>query len=1489
MRVDSGSFKAAWGREVIEPRFVLRLTFSADDVVYFTSHKIPDIETSFQSTIQVSSATSQEISPDKGRASIGSISFSVLDKQVTEALRSRLADEVGIRMRDVEFFVGSKDIPFTSYSLATTQQVDGISFKEGVYTIRCADVQRQMKKDIFTKVQTSLRQSVVANAPVIEGYDTSKFLMVYQPPELQSDAPGQRVGYLKMNNGVVVRYSGKTANSFTGCVWGVLDTRHLIEDIVLPEDVDQESAPKIEEFVYMEMPAVMMAYSILTGFIYGTAAEKLPPHWSLGISPRYIRTSSFVGIGTDWFNPDNFSQGVYAVIRGHKSTDGKKFIEEQIMQMLGAFMPIHSNGELGLRRLAVVHSSGSYVRELSHYNIVDIGELEHDLSAVINLIRIQWNYVDDKPTRVNVLDDQRSLKIHKEAEPLDLELRTLHSSRHSYSVIRSRFDSLRDRYAGPPLRISVTLTPDQNDLEVGDIVRLRTNLIPDFTGPSTLDRNFEIQQVVTNWSTGEVTLKLFGSSQPADALPPEQYGGPLSDAWYSSEGRNIVTLLGNAIAKVGDVYQIVRNTTITGGEKIDDANSIVYCPGDLTIRSGVSVIMRNNIQLRVKGFFQNNGLIVSRSISSPTVVTQALPLRFLGQTQATDGVIINIGTSTITREFSGRTRSQTIVGRKIITGNNRQLTTGTTNDAAPPLSLEVTGDGRLVGLVGDMRGSDGPIGGAAEVYTNGTRTAYQPGRDGGNGGGALVVISRGAAIGPSGAVNTSGEHGKAAEPLTGIQGLEYGPGQLQPGSSGGGAPGPVYYIMDGIGVNAPFLTQQNSIAQYGACPVPRIGRWTVNEESNIEHSFAVALSFHPRVPEQYGPVGSLNLGSYIGSVREYDNGALRGVQTEFSPNTFSVNHRVQYLAGSFDTGLDTGFSKPGLQVVLTEATNTPPSPLGNISTIEYSVVPPADKRYLYSKIEYRVKGSGRAFIEAPPAAPESFVRVVSDGTTYEFRAYPVSVSREVSKDFISGEIKTTDISIPVNRDNVLPLARPVISLKGGGTTFDGTDAHFTWVDDNNERQHFDYYYVEVLHGATVVRDEQIRSNSYSYTGQMNFEDGLSRTFTLRVTAVGLQLQESVVGSLTVTNPAPTQPDGLSITGGFNSIKIHHEPFTDPDYLETHIYYSSSPTFSTSGPGHQVITQPSHQIIDLQNDTTYYVKLAFHDAFGRGAITGSFQVKTIRQFSGASAWAFVDQADRDFINLHLTDNAIPSTKIEKLVASKIVTGILASTETITCEGIIEAIGYNGDVRMGPRQIGATLYMLSVMTAGQLRFGVAFNGDIIIGNPAGGQGIRWVQASGLLQIEGDITANKVTARSIVAESIATKQVNSFFPGSIDGLYSSNDFGFSGYTEIYNSPVVNDTPYNLTSALNMSIEVGIAGQVNANDDTIDLQIHYNGTQMMFMAGPRVGDRVASKAKTQIIVVPPGTTYVRVYARQNDATINRTYDIEVDYYVHLAKDTRV
>ncbi|WP_444905315.1 hypothetical protein ACJJIU_22085 (plasmid) [Microbulbifer sp. CnH-101-E] len=469
-----------------ELRLVIEIGF--DLPLYISSHNdIPSLPANaVLGALKKCSATSQRIIPEQGRAEIGAISFEVVDlgAQLSYVLRDELEQGNGIKGRTVRLYQGFAGLDWDDFRLEQTQIAEeSIGYAEGVYRVRCRDIQREMRRDIFVPNSTRLAANFPKSSSTLWVFDTSSF----EPnphTAAYGDAPNQSVYYLKVkyqDGFEIVRATGKTGNSFTGCTRGLFGT--FARDHTLPEESGDESGVEIEEFVYLEGPGPQLAYALLTGKVLGTN-NVLPSNWHLGIDPAFVVQDEFENIGADWYKPGHQRKGKILRFDGLEKTDGKKFIETEINLLLGAFMPVNAAGQLGFRRMAGVLAESGTVATITPDDVSSLGELKYNLAGVKNAFSVQWSWFeqpgfDGKFLRSNNLIDADSISTHGESKPHNLKFRGLHNSRHTYTTLKNTFDALRDRFAGPPLTLRLGLLPSKNDLEVGDIVRVSLPQIRD--------------------------------------------------------------------------------------------------------------------------------------------------------------------------------------------------------------------------------------------------------------------------------------------------------------------------------------------------------------------------------------------------------------------------------------------------------------------------------------------------------------------------------------------------------------------------------------------------------------------------------------------------------------------------------------------------------------------------------------------------------------------------------------------------------------------------------------------------------------------------------------------------------------------------------------------------------------------------------------------------------------------------------------------------
>ncbi len=814
MRIDNEQFALANLKASKEPRYAVKIAF--DDVglfkEYFTSHAdtlVPVGASVTHGVLQQFTGTSQKLNPEEARSEIGSMTVRLVDKDgaITALINTYLDGELGLRHKFISFYVGESGLTqWSDYVQVQTQIITEVQFSEGVYILRCSDIQRETRKKIFDPFRTTLSRTVDATQLHIPVFSTTGLELIEHGASY-SDAPNRSVNYLRIED-EVVRVIGTQTHptdglSFTADQRGALGTKPA--EHAVDENTNADSGIKVEEYVYLEMPAVKLAYALLTGELYGQGAATLPDNWHLGIDPAFIRLSEFTGIGADLWDPANDSIGKIFRFEGLKSHDGKRFIEKELYLPVGLFSPVHNDGGLGLRRLTKILTDAAFVELLDETAIVEHSELTHDMGAVRNLVQIQWNWnaQQERLTRRTNLIDEASITVHKSTELKTFQFKGVHGSRHTLSTIEILFDSLRDRFAGPALRMTVTCLPRFNYLEVGDVVRVRLANVRDYNSNASLDRSFEIQSVRIDWITGRVTFELFSSAHDSALIPIGDNTQVLSDAFYTSEGTDLSTYLSPAqFEDIGGVGHIKADATLPGGDNATDPASIYYLDRDLDIDPGVTLTTTGNVQLRVRGHVTWNGSHSSKGQGRSGVAAGPVGANHITGTPGFIGTTQAGGTVTwwdLRDPFDLEL---------YWTSGCQPLTKGQ-HDVMPLFELSYDRENeQLLGLPKDLRGSSGGPGGHP-ISGGNTDGIYFAGGAGGSSGGGLITISRGMSFGAGGGVDTSGSDGLAGSLAI---------GRMYGGGGAGGAPGGWLIILDGANANIPVMSSKFA-AQHGTAPV----------------------------------------------------------------------------------------------------------------------------------------------------------------------------------------------------------------------------------------------------------------------------------------------------------------------------------------------------------------------------------------------------------------------------------------------------------------------------------------------------------------------------------------------------------------------------------------------------------------------------------------------------------------------------------------------
>lgn len=1048
-----GSLNASRNRE---RRFYFRvITTPGDETgdVYIRSHD--DIDISTTGSILLARPKShpkvrtQNLNPDEGRSTIGTMTFDAIDVSSTLTGRLRLdlhVNDVGWRNKRVEYYSGFKQLAAADYELEDTQLIDRVTYSRAVYQFRCRDVQREARKRIFEPVVMRLAQPLDATSTTIE-IAASSGLEAVEHGTSYSDAPSATVAYVKIDEEIIrVPASGIQASQLTNCVRGVLGTRAAAH--TTDEGASSARGKEVTEVIYLELPVPKLVYALLTGVLIGQSGT-LPDHWHLGIDASdFVRLSEFQNIGDDLYVQSDDTLGMIERYILTDSEDGKTFLEKEILRKYGLFMPIHANGEIGLKRGQSVLSGSAVVGVIDDSMIVDEVTIAYAMDKIINEIRIGWNEINGEPSRFLEIIDQESVTKWEAAPRLEVITRGLVGSRQTDSRVRDIFEGLRDRYSGPPIITDVTVHSSQSLYEVGDVVRVRTTSVRDFTTllVTTLDRAFEIQGVSKNLSEGTVTYSLFGSSQAAGPLPPIETTTALDDAFYVS-GTDIAGMSG--VVDTGTELELPNGITFTGASTV--AGAVYYATKDVRLPSGRTANYTQNVQLRIRGVLQIDGEFngVGAGIAgvTDTVDTSSIPAfgspegpisfatqagtpGYFGTTQAGGALIERV------RQRGGssskyRVRLQSIPAT---------ITQGRV-EAIPSLNLIYNGSS-ISGIPSDLRGTSGGPGGLRYWNDNDPNPDFiqiNRGGDGGAGGAGLLIICRGMVFGASGRIDSSGGDGDP--------GVRNAADERPAWSSGGagGAPGATIILLDGATSASPVLTSGTIIADYGDTPGPGDPH-NVMPDSFFEHK---ETRFGP--PTITGAFVENDRASFFTSATSGREAGIAAARFFFLLPPVTPEEDTDDIGLAESQGIALGVTEAFAERVDPKVTTLLATVTENVTTAAYS----------HANIYVRGDSAGAQYRGAwtlfGPAEPSLRFELPADGETYIVRAVPVLINgvespsgieqtRVVSSPGLGFPVGNLSLKINFQADGATPQAGEAVlaGLKGDGTPDYTKDGSTLW-------------------------------------------------------------------------------------------------------------------------------------------------------------------------------------------------------------------------------------------------------------------------------------------------------------------------------------------------------------------------------------------------------------------------------------------------------------
>ncbi len=416
---------------------------------------------------------------------------------------------------------------------------------------------------------------------------------------------------------------------------------------------------------------------------------------------------------------------------------------------------------------------------------------------------------------------------------------------------------------------------------------------------------------------------------------------------------------------------------------------------------------------------------------------------------------------------------------------------------------------------------------------------------------------------------------------------------------------------------------------------------------------------------------------------------------------------------------------------------------------------------------------------------------------------PYYWARRVNTDGQAGAWTTTGVRAP------LPANPQSLALVGA---FIGTEFTVQWLDQDDATR----YEVVIKEGTTTRRTETVNTNRYTYTKAQAVADGATgRSFIVNVRAVNVCGFFSV-GSATVTatNDPPPLPNNLDVSGGYEIMSVNFDPPSDPDFENVRVWIGETSNFVRDNTTLIAALKGGPIAISgLVTGKTYYVRVASYDAWGEGTLSGLYTVTmSTLPIPSLSAWATkVDPIDAQFIEDHVDDDSIVSTKIANLTAAKLTAGTINAVIGIGSTGIIQHYSNSNSYRVtvGPVAIpgstnGVSMFSFLNGTNPIVAFyedGTAvFKGKIIVQNGSTGYnyltdrptslaGINSTEGTKLTGIQAGATVGATWGTNISGQPTSLAGINSAEGSKLTGIQAGATVGAVWNSNITGQPANSD----------------------------------------------------------------------------------------------------
>lgn len=238
----------------------------------------------------------------------------------------------------------------------------------------------------------------------------------------------------------------------------------------------------------------------------------------LGIDESYINMAEIEQVRNRWFPGDSVKMR-FTIDKREKAKD---WLEREIFKIMNLYPVIDGDGKFNIKPFKPPIPVYSAIQSFTEDNIIGLPKWDSNLDAVINEIEFHYDYdsTSDKFDTEEFYINSSSLNNRGPGKkPLELKTKGLHSELlRTGDVIERRKNKVWNRFAVPPIKVSVNSFFDRYLSEIGDVVPLTHSKIPDIvTGTRGLTSNrMEIVSKQVDWKRGQVNLELLDTGFAKD-------------------------------------------------------------------------------------------------------------------------------------------------------------------------------------------------------------------------------------------------------------------------------------------------------------------------------------------------------------------------------------------------------------------------------------------------------------------------------------------------------------------------------------------------------------------------------------------------------------------------------------------------------------------------------------------------------------------------------------------------------------------------------------------------------------------------------------------------------------------------------------------------------------------------------------------------------------------------------------------------------------